>query len=88
MVSGKASCSYVLHAGGHWGDGMHCGSVARNANNLRSNVNGNNGGRGSIREIIVSNSGTELKRKVRLTHGWTLCPGGKPEYKAEEAACW
>lgn len=44
-------CEVVLHAGGNWNNGVHCGSGARNANNLRSNVNDNNGGRGAIREI-------------------------------------
>ena len=39
---------YVLGAGGDWGNSSSCGSRARNANNSRSNVNANNGGRGVI----------------------------------------
>lgn len=38
----------VLSAGGNWNNSSSCGSRARNANNSRSNVNANNGGRGVI----------------------------------------
>jgi hypothetical protein len=40
---------YVLLAGGDWTDSSSCGSRSRNANLVRSNVFGNNGGRGSSR---------------------------------------
>ena len=41
----------ALLAGGNWNNAANCGSRSRNANNVRSNVNTNIGGRGSIREI-------------------------------------
>jgi hypothetical protein len=41
----------VLHAGGRWNDGAHCGSVARDAGNLRSNVHTHDGARGSSRVV-------------------------------------
>ena len=40
--------SYCLLAGGHWNDSSSCGSRCRNGNNVRSNVNANNGARGVI----------------------------------------
>ena len=40
--------NYCLLAGGNWSFSTHCGSRYRNANNVRSNVNTNIGGRGSI----------------------------------------
>lgn len=39
----------VLHAGGNWNNSSNCGSWSRNGNNVRSNVNANNGCRGVIR---------------------------------------
>lgn len=44
-------CLYALIAGGNWSNGAYCGSRYRNANNVRSNVNTNISGRGSIRGI-------------------------------------
>ena len=40
---------FVLHAGGNWNNAANCGSRCRNSNNVRSNVNTNISGRGSIR---------------------------------------
>ena len=39
----------VLHAGGNWDNSTSCGSWSRTCNNVRSNVNANNGCRGAIR---------------------------------------
>lgn len=47
------TCLNALLAGGPWNntsDGV--GSRCRDANNVRSNVSANIGGRGSIREIV------------------------------------
>lgn len=69
MLGGTRNDCYtvnVLRAGGDWDDGVHCGSLNRDADDLRSNVNGNDGARGSIR-VLVLNSGAELKFK--LTRG-------------------
>lgn len=46
---------YVLIAGGHWSGGADCGSRSRGSKNLRSNVAGSIGGRGSSR--VVSYTG-------------------------------
>lgn len=63
----KEQPAQALLAGGAWGDGAACGSRARNGNNARSNVNANNGGRRSIREIRRLDS--EAARDA-LTLGW------------------
>lgn len=39
----------ALIAGSNWNNATNCGSRTRNANNVRSNVNANIGGRSSIR---------------------------------------
>lgn len=44
-------CPRCLHAGGNWSNSSNCGSRCRNANNVRSNVNANIGGRGVIRYL-------------------------------------
>ena len=46
------SC-FVLKAGGNWNNESNCGSRTRNANNSRSNVNANNGGRRRIRGVTT-----------------------------------
>lgn len=56
----------VLIAGGNWNNAADCGSQSRNANNVRSNVNANIGGRRSIRGKVWSTPG---RIRFELTHG-------------------
>ena len=75
----------ALIAGGNWNNGANCGSRSRNANNVRSNVNANIGGRGSIRGIIVHNSGAEQKVRAnsRLNaYLWQGCQHTQRRYGA------
>lgn len=74
----------VLLAGGNWDNAANCSSRSRNANNVQSDLNANNGGRRAIRK----------KRKLTPSGKTSLLPAEhislarKPKHKAEAAWFW
>lgn len=62
-----------LSAGGNWDNSSSCGSRSRNANNGRSIVNPNYGGRGVIRYLTVMAESVTLSKSVH----------GEAKYKAK-----
>ena len=65
---------YVLKAGGNWDDSSHCRSRCRNSDNVRSDVNSNNGGRRwlwidcyktfRVVEVIIQNGCISLDKRI------------------------
>lgn len=73
----------VLIAGGNWDNAASCGSRGRKSNNVRSNVNANISGRGSIQKMTIDDSGLEQGSSVLLAEHISLT--GMSENKRREA---
>ena len=65
--------------GANWNNASNCGSRSRdsNSNDLRSNVNMNNGGRGAIWSLVF------LTPQRRENSSWILHFGGMPKHTEE-----
>ncbi len=54
IIGGWVSKTSGLRAGGNWNNGAQAGATYRNANNVASNANRNNGSRLELRTLLFS----------------------------------